>query len=119
MTFEKRTPIREQLLSEVVPYIEKNKGGITVTGYDIQLQTWVTPLPNGGSTMINSYALILTALGALVGRHHYLSYVFTFGNDPQPPDSRTLEEAVKSSIKQLGLMKVRQLQQGPSSNNAN
>lgn len=116
--FEKLVPIREQLLEAVVPFIDKHKATVTVIGYDIQLQTWIAPTPTG-QTMINSYALILTALGALVGRKNYLSYVYTFGNDPQPPDDRTLEEAVRQAVQQLGMMKVRQLQQGPHTDNAN
>jgi len=118
MSFGNESAIREDLLTRVVPYIEKHRSTITVIGYDIQLQTWVQPTATG-NTMINTYCLILLSTGGLVGEEHHCTFVYTFGNEPKPPNDRDLEEAVKHSIGRLGIMRLRQIQQGANDNRAN
>lgn len=113
MSYADKKPIRESLLERVPPFIEQHKGGLTILEYDIQLQSF----PMQGN-LVNSYCFILTCLGALVGEANYLSYTFTFRQDPHPPNDRDLDIAVRETCSRLGLMKMRQLQQAnPHSNN--
>lgn len=119
MAYGDETPIRESLLARYVPLIEKLKGNNTVIEYDVQMQTWMQPTASGAPTMINAWALVVTCLGALVGPDNYLSYVWTLGNTPHPPDDRILEASCREMFQRIGIMKMRQLQQGPATGNAN
>lgn len=118
MSYETQVPIREELISRVVPLIDKHKGSITVLGYDIQLQSFMQQGSNG-TVLVNTWCLIITALGALVGPSNYLSYTYTFGTDPQVPDDRSLEAYVKETMQRIGIMQVRQLQVGRGTDSAN
>lgn len=105
MAFGNQVPIREELLERVYPLLEKHRGRVTTLGYDIQLQT----IPLNGNVSY-SWVLIVTCAGALLGPQNYLSYSYTLGQNPQPPDDTVLDAAVRDLYTKLSLMLTRQLQ---------
>ena len=108
VSFDDETPIREVLLSDTRAVIAKHKGKHTVVEWDVQLQTW----PDRGGTLINAWCVIITVVGALIGRTNYLSYTWTFQPpDPKSPTDNAIEEGVVEAFKRLSMMQVRQLQQ--------
>lgn len=111
MSFGDSTPIREELLEQVHPLLDEFRGKVTVLAYDVQLQTWITPLPNGAPQMINAWCVVVIAAGALLGPSNYISYVWTFGQTPQVPDHATVRDGIRETFNRIRIMQTRQLQQ--------
>ena len=118
MTYDTKTPIREDLLRRIEPLIDRLKGQLVVLHYDVQLQTW--PATNPQPHLVNTWCFVIITRGALLGDANHLSYVWSFGTDPQVPNDTALEEAVRQVFQRLGMMKLRQMQvgtqDGPNSN---
>ena len=114
MSFGNKVTIREDLLERSYPLIEKLKGNFTVLHFDIQLQQ--LPTDQG---MQNCWAVIVVALGALVGEDNHLCYTYTMTPTPKPPNDQVLEAAVRDLFQRLGIMRVRQMQQGQIGNSQN
>jgi hypothetical protein len=114
MSFGNKLPIREQLLEDAYPLLEELKGSQILIEYDIQLRSWEQQ-----GQYLNAWALICICKGALLGDENNISFVWTFGVHPQPPNQATLRASIRDMFTRIGMMRMKQLQQGPAQGNAN
>ena len=114
MSFGNKIAIREELLERCYPLLEELKGSLVVVEYDIAMRTW-----EQDGMFLNAYALVCICKGALLGDDNNLKFVWTFGYEPQPPNEITLRASIKDMFSRIGIMRMRQLQQGPSTDNVN
>lgn len=116
--YGERKAIREDLLERIWPILEQYRNGLIIREYDIALRTWAVQTPTG-THELNSYALIVVINGALVGKEHFISFVWTFGADPQSPDDAELHVVVPELFRRLRTMQQQQLLRNNPDTNPN